>query len=193
MPKELYLQIFEFDTWYGPSFNREKLDDSRAVGLTIVKRNKDSLFELENHLDRTEFFWSYRNGIKSFEIEEISSNEYCFENYYFNRYIHSERDIERKIFRHVDGAVKAYLQGSYQSRKESYMPKETKSYKRIKLWRLDGVIDIDSWIRLISFFYKSNEMVIEYFDPEEFKRIFDLRIRDFKAWKRQQSEQRDRT
>ena len=103
MPIEQYQRFFEFDTWYGPPFDSDKLDDPKYVGLTVVKRNKDSLFELTNHLDRTEFFWSYKDGIKTLEIEEISDNEYKFENYIFNRYIHSERDIVNQVTQHVDG------------------------------------------------------------------------------------------
>jgi len=186
MPKEFYSQIIEFDTWFGPSFNKTKIDDPAAIGLTVVKRNKNSLFELTNKLDYTEFFWSYHDGIKTFEIEEISDQDYCFENYNFNRYIHSERDIGDKITRHIDGAVKVYLKNTYADRKNSHIPKEMKCYKKIKLWRIDGDIDLDSWKDLISFFYKGNEMIIEYFNPEEFKRMFELRVRDFEAWERQQ-------
>lgn len=187
MPIEFYTRLYELDAWFGPPFDREKLDDPKAVGLTIVKRNKDSLFELTNSLDRTEFYWSHRNRIKTLEIEEISDDSHCFEHYYFNKYVHSERDIDRRITRHIDGAVKVYLQDSYSDRKDSYMPKEPKCHKKIKLWRIDGDIDLDSWVILISFFHKSNEMIIEYFNPEAFEQIFELRVRDFKAWKRQQS------
>jgi len=187
MPKEFYSRIIEFDTWFGPTFDKDKLDDPHAIGLTLVKRNKNSLFELTNSLDRTEFFWSYRGGIKNFEIEEISDNGYHFEHYYFNKYIHSERDIKSKITRHVDGAVKVYLDNVYSNRKNSQMPNEFKCHKKIKLWRIDGDINLDSWIELISFFYKGNEMIIEYFNPEEFKQMFELRIRDSKAWEQQRS------
>lgn len=188
MPKEFYSQIIELDTWFGPTFDKDKLDDPHAIGLTLVKRNKNSLFGLTNKLDYTEFFWSYRDGIKTFEIEEISDQDYCFENYNFNRYIHSERDIENKITRHIDGAVKVYLKNTYADRKKLHVPKEIKCYKKIKLWRIDGDIDLDSWIDLISFFYKGNEMIIEYFNPEEFRQMFELRVRDIEAWKRQQGE-----
>lgn len=187
-PKEFYGQIAEFDTWYGLSFDPEKLDEPTSVGLTVVKRNKDSLFEQANSLDRTEFFWSYRDGIKTFEIEEISDDGQCFEHYYFNKYVHSERDIKRKITRHIDGAVKVYLQDSYSKHKNLHLPNK-QSHKKIKLWRIDGDIDTEKWIELISFFYKGNEMIIEYFNPEEFEQMFELRVRDFKAWKRQQSDQ----
>ena len=95
MRKEFYSRIYEFDTWFGAPFNPEKLDDPNELGLTIIKRNKDSLFELTNQLDRTEFFWSHKNQIKTFQVEEISEFEQRFGHYILNKYVHSERDIQR--------------------------------------------------------------------------------------------------
>ncbi len=193
MPKELYNQILEFDTWYGPPFDTSKLDDPSYIGLTIVKRNKDSLFELTNKLDRSEFFWSYRDNIKTFEVEEISDINYRFDDYMFNKYVHSERDISNKLTRHLDGAVKVYLKSTYKHRTDSRMPNCTKCHKKIKLWRVDGDIDTDNWINLITFFYKSNEMIIEYFNPDEYERMFELRVRDYKKWQALQNQSEKNT
>lgn len=187
MPKAWFKRIMERDTWFGPRFDRSRLDDPNYVGLTVVKRNKNSLFEHTNHLDRTECYWSHRNGVKSLEIEEISSEDFLYDSYYINRYTHSERDVEKKLLRHFDGAVKVYLKDNYMKRFETSMPKEPKCYKKIKLFRIDGDIDIDGWIELTSFFYKSNEMIIEYFNPKDFEQIFEERVRDFKAWKEKQN------
>lgn len=186
MPKEFYERIVEFDTWFGPTFDATKIDDPNAVGLTVLKRNKNSLFELANKLDRTEFFWSFKDGVKTLQIEEVADMEYKFDGYYINRYVHSERDTLRQIIRHLDGAAKVYLQNKYEGRFASKMSNVEKCHAKPKLFRIDGSIGISDWIELISFFYKSNEMIIEYFNPEEFERMFELRIRDFKAWKEQQ-------
>ncbi len=183
MSKEFYTQIGEMDGWRGLPFDKNKLDDPNYIGLTVVERNKKSLFGMACDLDRTEFFWSYRDGIKTFEIEEISGDSYIFDHYYFNRYVHSERNIKTKLFRHLDGAVKVYLKDSYQNRKNSFIPKELKSHTKVKLWRIDGDIKLEIWSNLISYFFKNNEMITQYFDPEGFEKIFDLRVRDFEAWK----------
>ncbi|MBC1192130.1 hypothetical protein PN434_02700 [Microcystis aeruginosa CS-558/01A06] len=174
MLKEFYRQVIEMDGWRGLPFDKNKLDDQNYIGLTVVERNKNSLFEQTCSLDRTEFYWSYRDGIKTFEAEEISGDSYIFDHYYFNRYVHSERDIQIKAFRHLDGAVKVYLRDSYQNRKNSFMPKEFKSHCKVKLWRIDGDIKLEIWSHLISHFFKCNEMIIKYFDPEKFEQIFDL-------------------
>jgi hypothetical protein len=188
MPKNYYSKIIEYDAWFGPSFNPKTIDDPNSIGLTTMKRNKNSLFELENQLDRTEFFWSYKDRIKTFEIEEVSDMAYVFENYNINKYIHSERDIDRKIFRHLDGAVKVYISDTYEDRFKSFTPKEPKAHKKIKLWRIDGEIELRQLVNLISFFYKGNEMIIEYFNPDEFTKFFELRVRDPETWKKQQGE-----
>ncbi|MCC5644368.1 hypothetical protein LC607_15750 [Nostoc sp. CHAB 5824] len=183
--KEEYDQILEFDTWYGPAFDPEKLDDPNYVGLTLLGRNKNSLFEHEYKLHRTEFFWSFRDGIKTFETEEISDDGQWYDCYYFNKYVHSERNITQKVTRHVDGAVKVYFKTDYANRKSANLPNKD-SYTKIKLWRIDGNVDLENWINLITFFYKGNEMVYEYFDPVGFEDKFELRVRDFEAWKKQQ-------
>lgn len=188
MPKEFYARIVECDTWYGPTFDTNKLDDPNYVGLTVVARNKNSLFEMTCSLDRTEFFWSHKNGVKTFQVEEIAGDSYTFDQYYFNRYVHSERDISTRAFRHLDGAVKVYLKDSFHKRKETFLPDEYRSYRKVKLWRIDGEVDLDDWIDLTSFFFKCNEMIVEYFNPKQFEQMFELRVRDFKEWKRRQTE-----
>lgn len=137
-------------------------------------------------LDRTEFYWSYRDKVKTFEIEELSSSSRIYDSYYLNRYIHCEREVETQKFRHLDGAIKVYLHSQFAGRNSSFMPKELKSYSKIKLWRIDGDILFPAWSELISLFFKGNEMILKYFDPEKFEEMFDLRIRDFSTWQRQQ-------
>lgn len=163
-------------------------DKSPTSGrVTVIKRNPNSLFGLDNKLERTEFFWSHKGGIKTLQIEELSGPDYSFDHYYLNRYLHSERNIKSKVNRHLDGSVKIYLQNDYARRFNSHLPKEKKSHKKVKLWRIDGNVELENWIDFISFFYKGNEMIIEYFAPKKFEEIFELRVRDHKAWKEQQA------
>jgi hypothetical protein len=182
MPKEFYQQLGERDAWFGPPFDRSKLDDPNAVGLTVVTRIKPSLFDMAgNKLDRTELYWSYKDGIKTFEVEELSrEGEYC-DSYYLNRYVHSERDVNLRVLRHFDGAVKVYLKDDYTRRMETQLPQELKSHRKIKLFRIDGDVDIDEWIELSCLFFKFNEMLIEYFNAEQFEKMFGEKIRHYRA------------
>ena len=188
MPKEYYMHIGEHDAWFGPPFDRGKLDDPNAVGLTVVKRIRPSLFDLfGTKLDRTEFYWSHKDGVKTFEVEEMSSESKCFDSYYLNRYVHSERDVNLRVLRHFDGAVKVYLKDDYSQRMATQLPKELKSHKKVKLFRIDGDVDIDEWIELICLFFKSNEMLIEYFNPEQFEKMFGEKIRMYRDSERHMS------
>lgn len=41
-----YCQVVEMDTWYGPKFDRERLDDPNYVGLTVVGRIHPSSLDI---------------------------------------------------------------------------------------------------------------------------------------------------
>ncbi|NNE98936.1 MAG: hypothetical protein HKN25_07935 [Pyrinomonadaceae bacterium] len=179
MPKEFFAHMFERGGWFGPPFNREKLDDPREIGLFVVERRRPSLFDADGKLDRTEFLWSFRNGIKTFQIEEISNSEYFHDPYYINRFVHSERDTADQNLRHFDGAVKIYLNNHYEDRISSRITDSARSFKKIKLFRLDGEINLDRWIDLIAMFFRGNEMIIEYFDPDLFEETFGNKIRQY--------------
>jgi hypothetical protein len=40
MPKEFYRHIVEMDRWFGPEFDKSKLEDRNSTGLTVIKRVK---------------------------------------------------------------------------------------------------------------------------------------------------------
>jgi hypothetical protein len=83
--------------------------------------------------------------------------------------VHAERDLQNKAFRHFDGAAKVYHQNSYTSRLELAMPKNPRPAHYLKLFRIDGAIELQDWLSLVSMFFKGNEMVIEYFDPNLYR------------------------
>ena len=49
--------------------------------------------------------------------------------------------------------------------------------RKVKRFRIDGDIDVGRWLELVGFFYQGNEMVLEYFDPEEYERRFGEKVR----------------
>ncbi|MCU0286651.1 MAG: hypothetical protein MUF15_09650 [Acidobacteria bacterium] len=174
MPIENYKQIIEMDTWYGPHFNADDLDNINKVGCTVILRDRPSYFDLTSKIDRTEFFWkaNRKTKIKTLEIEEISSIDNCYDSYFINRYVHSERDTNNAALRHFDGAVKIYTMSNYPDRINAQMPSEVDVTHKIKLFRIDGEIELGQWIELISMFFKGNEMIIQYFDPEQYEQKF---------------------
>ncbi|MBP5974609.1 hypothetical protein HW132_18190 [Brasilonema sp. CT11] len=86
--------------------------------------------------------------------------------------MHSEPENQCKIFRHLDGAARVYLQDNYFTRKTSKLP-DKKSYKKIKLWKIDTSFGVKAWINLISLLCNGSEIIIQYFNPEEFEQMFE--------------------
>lgn len=169
-----YQQTMELDTWYGPHFNPDDLDDLTKIGLTVVGRSNPSPFNSNYSLLKTEFLWKANEAesVKTLEIEEIASNSDSTDNWHINRYVHAERDIIRRTFRHFDAAAKVYPHSSYEQRLIETMPNQIRPAHYIKLFRIDGEISLDDWLSLLSMFYKGNEMIVEYFDPALFQKKF---------------------
>ena len=120
---EDWRQCIECDRWYGASFDREKLDDPSFVGLTVVGRIHPN--SLDSYpLIKTEFLWKTNEveSVKTLEIEELSCPTKPYDNWHINRYLHAERDMQNRTFRHFDGAAKVYAQNIYQERVDQTMP-----------------------------------------------------------------------
>lgn len=179
MHKSEFQRMMEFDSWYGPLFDESKLDDLEHSGLTVIERERPSLFDFSSRIDRTEFYWTAdRNTqIKTLEIEELPSVDVSYEGFRISRYVHSERDVAEKRIRHFDGAAKIYdSKGHYEQRYAKNIPKEPRADRKPKLFRIDGDIAVTEWAELIGMFFKSNEMVLRYFDPEKYESSFRQQI-----------------
>lgn len=178
-----YQEIVELDTWFGPAFDPSKLDDPNYVGLTVVGRIYPN--SLDSYpIDKTEFLWKRNEGtsIKTLEVEELSSPTKPYDGWHINRYVHAERDMAKHVFCHFDGAAKVYAQANYSSRVQQQMPRHIRCNHYLKLFRIDGKIRLNDWLSLMAMFYKGNEMVVEYFDPEQFnEKIRPMRERHGKA------------
>ena len=84
--------------------------------------------------------------------------------------------------RHFDGAVKVYAKDRYDlDRFSRTMPYEERCQYKVKLFRIDGEVDPERWLDLIGYFFSGNEMVLEYFDPEEYDRVFGETIGKLRA------------
>jgi hypothetical protein len=170
VPVQYINNSLELDFWYGPLFDIHKIDDPKEIGLTVIGRTFQPLLESRHTLIRTEFLWQMKNKIiKQVEIEEISHLENIFDAFYFNKYIHAERDITKKCFVHFDGAVKVYQEDSLRQRIDTTLQNEVRASRKVKLFRLDGKVSTEDWVYLTSTFFRKNEMIFEYFDPEGFK------------------------
>jgi hypothetical protein len=183
MSEKEYRQIMEYDHWYGHLlFDTSRIDDLNYVGVTVKRREHPSPFDSNYVLDRTEIYWKSdrSTSVKTLEIEEIASIKDNHEGWHINRYIHSERDTTNKTLRHFDGAVKLYSSDNYRDRHNTTMPSHAKANHYIKMFRIDGNIDLNEWVALLSFYFRGNEMITEYFDPQTFDQEFRPVIEQYK-------------
>lgn len=180
-PKGEYMGSVEKDYWFGAHFNLTDLDDLHAVGLTKHIRARPTLYDtFYGELLATEFYWSARNGLKTLQIEEVCGKKQAYDNYYLNRYVHAQRDVENHRLIHFDGAVKVYRPEGYDERIDSQMPNVPRAFGYFKLFRIDGDINISVWANLISLFFRDNELVVEYFDPELYASTFGKQLTQYR-------------
>jgi hypothetical protein len=178
MHVSLYQEMFESDYWFGAPFDQGRLDDRADVGVTAFFRSQPSPLDFFfGKLLRTEVFRNVDGDVKTFEIEELIDVSEAHGEYVLNRYVHAERDMKRGVFRHCDGAVKIYLRDQYEQRvdPERRLPDKS-SHRKLKVFRIDGEIDAEVWINLTLLFFRGNELVLEYFDPEQYQEEFGPRI-----------------
>ncbi len=169
----------EFDTWFGAKFKRdiENIPDGIVkmhTPLTLSNFEVDFLFGGNYSLD---IYWYTKTEdnkkIKVFQSEEFRTEDTKIKinsiDYYPVRYVHAEYDVEKKCFRHFDGAIHFYLEDEYFRRRDSDFNFNQKSDYKLKtlskkLFKINGEIMIDDWIELSSQFMTKNPLVFEYFE-----------------------------
>ncbi len=157
-------RIYE-DFWRGRPYGRDDLDDPYATGATVYAAPDAATAPgiwtgcTLGGIKRTEFFWKYKEVIKTFEAEEVL--DAGFGN---GRYVHAEYDLAQKKFRHLDGALMIYSEDDAIKRREinCVLPSTPRAANKPKLFRIDGKVGIDHWSAALSLFFRNNPLVIEY-------------------------------
>ena len=180
----------EKDTWYGAFFSKDisKISDGavklRPPSISSIKESLvNSLFSNAYSLD---IKWDTdQQGIRTFQAEEFKVDSVVVKiddmEYHPVRYIHAEFDIDTGYFRHFDGAVHLYLKDEYFPRRDLDLNYNTKhsihiKSKSVKLFKMNGKVDIDTWTKYTSQFMPSNPLIIEYFEgkyPNNIAEVLD--------------------
>ena len=182
--KEYLIDIIELDYWWGPKFNKQKLDDKNFIGKTVYKR-VDNNNNLNWPVDRIEVnITGKEENKKSITIEEINppidllntEEKYVIgkhfleysKQYRFNKFAHFIWDKKRKCFSHLDVSVIVYDLQKFQERFDSNFPDKNKVHKvdKIKLIEIDGFITLDIVQKLIGDFFRYNELTSEFFQSK---------------------------
>jgi len=168
--REKYLSRLQEARWWGKPFNPGWLDTvceghEAEFGRAPKDDIESLLFRLKPPVEKTQFLWTIRESCSSLAIEELppilgseDGDSPCMK----TRYFHSIYDRSQKSFRHMDGSVLIYRPDMYGSRLKSKLSAKIKAGKRIKLFRIDGDIPIETWSSLMTSYFNQNEMIIEY-------------------------------
>ncbi|GHW02601.1 hypothetical protein AGMMS50249_3870 [candidate division SR1 bacterium] len=151
-----------------PKFDLDKLFRQETSVITSIKQRVNPKFDtyFNNHIVKTEFISQYAD--KSLLIEEVG--ESVFRGEFINRWAHIQFDIENGTVIHFDGGVNVYTEEGKNRRLETTLDKKDKlAIKHIKLFRIDGNMNIDTWQKQIEFLFVYNELITERFDPEGYK------------------------
>lgn len=157
----------EFQYWWGPKFN----NGLSQIPIGLSRYENDSYNRVFNSIRSTEFLWYEQDDIKTLECEEITdvsnlTDENNEENYGC-RYVHSMLSKDNEDVMHLDGAIRVYDTEKMLNRLDLSLDKAEKNTKYMKMWRLDGKIDVDTWKELITHYYRDNRLIGEYFDGED--------------------------
>ena len=89
------------------------------------------------------------------------------EEFFGCRYIHSIYDMNKKEFRHFDGAIRMYDEIKILKRWETTINKAGKDSEYSKLFRIDGNLLLADWKKLAILYYHGNPLIYEYFGVKE--------------------------
>lgn len=169
-------QLVEADYWRGPIFAQEKLNNPHFTGITVYARNAENqqILDLTWPVKKTIFYITNKKelGLKQIEIEEINpqNDKVMVDNkYVLQKYAHLIWDANTNTFNHFDVAVKVYslsehskrLRYDWETRK---VLEPGKTISKIKLFRLDGKLEIDLVLELLGDFFRYNELINEFFE-----------------------------
>jgi hypothetical protein len=175
----------EFDTWYGAQFDKDISKIGDGIGklrppLDIEDFLVSFFFKNAYSLDTK---WATKDGIKTFQAEEFKTDEIKIlkdgVEYFPVRYIHAEYDLNKGHFRHFDGAIHFYTTEEYYSRRDSDFNYNDKSNNYIKtlsqkLFKINGKVSVETWIKFTSHFFSGNPLILEYFEGQYPKHIQEM-------------------
>lgn len=179
------LMYAEADTWYGPPFNR---DISQIAPGNVKLRPPADLTDSHVRMFFSDAYcidvkWANAGDIKTFQALELKTEEFRLElsdgHYHPARYLHAEFDTQRGTFRHFDGAVQYLTDVEYRARRDSDFSMTYKSMQHVKprskkVFKLNGAIEVDTWVELSSHFFAGNPLMFEYFNGSYPGHVLDI-------------------
>ena len=165
----------EFDTWYGAKFKTTigDIEDGIVKLRPPLQLQESDISFCFGNTYSLDIKWSSKSGIKVFQAEEFKTEDIRItknkNEYYPVKYIHAEFDINAGTFRHFDGAIHFYTEQEYYQRRDddfNYNSKNNLQLKTLsqKLFKVNGRVEIDDWVTLVSHYLTGNPLIFEYFE-----------------------------
>lgn len=145
--------------WYG-----KPLDWARIDTLNAEEHGRWAPGKLSTQSAYTDFAWTPRDGEVHFRCEEIPLKDSVRSR--GSRYFHAVYSPERKKIIHLDGAIRIYDPGEWDSRQTSHVRRSGKIGKRIKVFRIDTEVSRDCMGAVCSNFFVWNYDVARYFGAD---------------------------
>jgi len=176
---------FERDIWYAPPFDKDikNIQDDIGKLRPPLDLDKSHISFLFSNCYSFEVSWKTKGTIKSFEAREFKNRDILVDHegqkYHPSRYIHAEYDLEKDIFRHFDGSMHLYDTDEYLKRRESDFNYDFKNQhqikaKSVKLFKINGQVSQELWMKLTGHFFSKNYLVMEYFTGQFPERIQEI-------------------
>jgi hypothetical protein len=145
--------------WYGVPLDWERIDN-----LNTEEHGRWAPGKLSTQSAYTDYAWTPRAGEVHFRYEELPLRENVRTR--GSRYFHAIYSPARKKIVHLDGAIRIYDPGEWDSRQASHVRKSGKIGKRIKVFKVDTEVSRDSLGAVCSNFFVWNYDVARYFGAE---------------------------
>ena len=149
------------ERYYGPKFTND-IPANKEGQASYLLDERDRLF---TNSFKTVFYWkNKKDNSFQLEIEELQEtrNTVAPEKI-FCKYIHTQYNKEESTFDHLDGSIRKYNSDDYLLRINSNL-RNGDVAKKVKLFRVDGVIPFDIWKSIIASYMEYNGTIGEYFN-----------------------------
>lgn len=171
----------ERDRWYGAKFTKAIADMEDNIAKLAPTPGLDP-FDIQFFFGNTyslNIKWSSKGRFKVFQAEEFKAESSTILKdglqYFPAKYIHAEFNLDKNVFTHIDGAIHFYTEEEYYSRRDSDFNYNFKNEKQLKplsqkMFKVNGEIEVDKWVELVSHYLTGNPLIFEYFEghlPED--------------------------
>lgn len=151
--------------WWGPKFD----NDLRSIPFGVTHHEADDTERFFFGIAATQFRWGKNDNYHVFEAEELrnvpTTNSKGQE--YGCRYVHSMVVEKTGQIEHLDGSIRSYSEDAMVERLSRDIAHAGRRTKYTKIWRIDGLIPVSLWKKLISDYFRDNFLVGEYLGAEK--------------------------